>query len=336
MPFADPLTPPFSAPPPSPGAAGRWPALLATLAAAALAWPAPAPACSVCGCGDPVLSFSDPAAVSGTLRLQLDTEVLRIDAGTEGVPGSTDELTQWSTRLNVAWRPIEDLTLSATLPWVSKTIKTVDAASSTTASDLSGIGDVEVGARWALWRSVQVGLRRVQELAVSAGTSVPTGKKDATEGGALIDPHGQVGTGGWGPYAGLHWRLEDGDWTAFAAASYRIRTEASYFDGTKYDFGDVLVWSLHGQYAASRRWVLDLGVDARHAAADRATDEAGVVEPRVENTGGTVVAAAPAVYFNPAGALWLIARAQVPVYKDLLGEQDVKPTFTIGVQIQAL
>lgn len=311
-------------------------ALALSIACGLAAWSPPARACSVCGCGDPVLSFSDPAALSGTLRLQLDAEVLRVDAGSEGVPGSTDRLTQWSTRLNVAWRPLEDLTLSATLPYVSKAIEVVDGASRATASDLSGIGDLELGARWALWRTVDVGARRVQELAVSAGSTIPTGKKDATERGALIDPHGQVGTGGWGPYAGLHWRLEAGDWTTSAAASFRIRTEASYFDGTRYEFGDVLAWSLHEQYQAGRRWVLDLGLDARHAAADRSTDEAGLVEPRVESTGGTVVAAAPAVYFNAAGPVWLMARAQLPVLKDLRGEQDVKPTFTFGLQVQAL
>lgn len=306
------------------------------LSGALLLGAAPAQACSVCACGDPVLSSSDPAALGGRLRLQLDVEYLRIDAGTDGVPGSTDELTQWSTRLNVAWRPVEALSLTLTAPWVQKTIRTVDAGASTTASDLSGLGDLELGARWTAWRSADVGTRRYHELALTAGSTLPTGKKDARdEAGALIDPHGQVGTGGWGPYAGATYRYEQGDWTGFLAASWRWRTEASYFDGTRYKFGDALLGSLHVQYQAGRRWVLDLGLDARHAAADRATDETGAVEPEVVNTGGTVVALAPGVYFNPGGGIWLFARAQLPVLKDLYGEQDVKPSATVGLQYLA-
>lgn len=308
--------------------------LLLIPAAALLAWAAPARACSVCGCGDPLLTVSDPAAMVGTLRLQVDTEYLRVDAGTDGVSGSIDQLTQWSTRLNLAWRPVDDLTLTATLPWVSKTIRTVDGAGSTTASDLSGLGDVEVGARYAVWRSVQVGARRAQELALSAGSSLPTGQKQAREAGALIDPHGQVGTGGWGPFAGLHYRYEEGDWLAFASAAWRVRTEARYFDGTRYKFGDALQWSVHGQYQASRRWALDLGLDGRTARPDRFTDDTGAVEPAVGNTGGTVLSLAPAVYFNATGGLWLFARGQVPVYKDLRGDQDVLPIVALGLQVQ--
>lgn len=310
------------------------PPLAAVLAVALLSWAAPARACSVCGCGDPLLTSSDPAAINGQLRLQLDTEYLRVDAGTDGVPGSTDQLRQWSTRLNVVWRPIDDLSLSATLPWVTKTIRTVGGGTTTPASDLSGLGDLELAARWAPWRSTQVGARRVQELALSAGSSLPTGERQAREGGALVDPHGQVGSGAWGPFAGVHYRYEQGDWSAFASLSYRVRTEARYFDATRYKFGDALLWSLHGQWLATRRLALDLGLDGRRAAADRATDEAGVVDGHVVNTGGTVLSASPAVYFNAGGALWLFARGQFPVVKRLDGEQDVKPSVTAGLQVQ--
>ena len=63
-------------------------ALVGTALAAALALAAApaARACSVCACGDPLRTSSDPAAISGRLRLQLDTEYLRIDAGNEETP----------------------------------------------------------------------------------------------------------------------------------------------------------------------------------------------------------------------------------------------------------
>jgi len=54
---------------------------LAVLNAALLLGCVPAHACSICGCGDPLLASNDPAAMNGRLRLQVDTEYLRMDAG---------------------------------------------------------------------------------------------------------------------------------------------------------------------------------------------------------------------------------------------------------------
>jgi hypothetical protein len=295
----------------------------------------PARACSVCGCGDPLLTANDPAAITGGFRLQMDTEYLRIDAGTDGRPGYTDQLTQWSYRFNAVYRPLNALSLTATLPLVSKTIHTVGFGTNVVGSDLTGLGDVELGARYAVWTSVNIGARRVQEFAVSAGTAIPTGDHNArATDGSLVDPHGQLGTGGWGPFAGVHYRLEQGDWLAYASLSYRLRTEASYFDTSKYKFGDAFLWSVHGQYLPSRRIALDLGVDGRYAKADRATAPDGTVTDPVDSTGGTVLSAAPGVYFNALGGLWLFVRGQVPFYKDLFGEQDVKPSVVTGLQFQ--
>ena len=295
----------------------------------------PAHACSVCGCGDPLLMASDPAAITGQFRLQLDTEYLRIDAGTDGQPGYTDELTQWSYRLNAVYRPLDVLAVTLTLPLVSKTIHTVGGGTDVVGSDLTGLGDVELAARYAAWRSVELGVGRVNEVAFTAGSSLPTGNHDAkASDGALIDPHGQLGTGGWGPFVGVNYHFEQGSWLAFANVSYRWRTEASYFDGSKYKFGNALLWSAHGQYRPISRLALDLGIDGRYAVADKATDPSGEVDSAVVNTGGTVLSVSPGVYFNAAGSLWLFVRGQIPFYKDLFGEQDVLPSFTTGVQYQ--
>ena len=308
-----------------------------SIALAALLGATPARACSVCGCGDPLLTSTDPAAITGQLRLQLDTEYLRVDAGTDGQPGYTDKLTQWSYRLNAVYRPLDALAFTVTLPLVSKTIHTVGGGTDVKNSDLTGLGDIDVAARYTAWRSVSLGAGRVHEVAFTVGSSLPTGNHDAKAAdGSLIDPHGQLGTGAWGPFVGLHYRFEQGSWLAFAAASYRWRTEASYFDGSKYKFGNSFLWSVHGPYEPTRRVALDLGVDGRYAVADRATDPSGVVDGAVVNTGGTVLSLAPGVYFNASGPLWLFVRGQVPVYKNLFGEQNVLPSFTTGIQYQVL
>jgi hypothetical protein len=302
--------------------------------AAALASASPARACSVCGCGDPLLAASDPAAITGKLRLQLDTDYVRMDAGTDGDAGSTDQLTQWSYRFNAAYRPIEDLSFLVTVPLVSKTINTV-GANPAIGSDLTGLGDIELAARYAFWRSVDMGKQRAIELAVTGGSMMPTGEHNAKDGETLIDPHGQLGTGGWGPFLGLAFLFEQKDWLAFANVSYRVRTEASYFDGTKYKFGNAALWSVHGQYRPTRRLALDLGIDGRYAARDKQTNELGEVNPAVYSTGGTLLSAAPGVYFEAGAGIWLFARGQIPFATKLYDQQKVYPGFTTGLQFQA-
>jgi hypothetical protein len=293
---------------------------LGALAVALLAAP-PARACSVCGCGDPLLVASDPAAIAGQLRLQLDGEYLRVDAGNEADPHLTDQLTQWTYRLNAVVRPLDRLALSATVPVVDKTIRVT--GDSSPASSATALGDVELGGRVTLWRSVSLGLGRVQEVAVAAGSSLPTGPNGLRRGGERIDEHGQPGTGAWSPFAGLHYRHELGRWTAFASLAGRVHGE----NGHRYTYGAAALWSVHGQALIARRVALDLGLDGRHAAADRGAGEA------VVNTGGTVIAAAPGVYVDVAGGAWLFVRAQVPVVKNLRGVQDQLPSVTTGLQL---
>ncbi|HEY6002772.1 MAG TPA: hypothetical protein VIV57_07840 [Anaeromyxobacter sp.] len=300
--------------------------VLACVAVAALAVSHPARACSVCACGDPLLLSSDPAAISGSLRLQLDTEYLRIDAGNEEDPTVTDQLTQWSYRLNAVYRPIESLSLAATLPIVNKSMRMVGGGMSMPMSDATGVGDAEVSARYTLWRGADLGVGRGQELAVSAGTSMPTGPNDLRSEGVRIDEHGQLGTGSWGPFAGVHYRLDQRSWMAFASLSGRVRTE----NGHGYRYGPALLWSVHGQYLPTKRIALDLGVDGRYAAAD---EDAGAT---VVNTGGTVLSAAPGLYFNALGGAWLFVRGQIPFYRSFRGDQDQLPSVVTGIQYQVL
>src|SRR5512146_1936128 len=91
---------------------------------AALLMPPRALACSVCGCGDPLLTSSDPAAIAGALRLQLDAEYLGMRAGNEDDPAAQDHLAQWTERLNAVYRPLDRLALSGTVPLVTKDLRT--------------------------------------------------------------------------------------------------------------------------------------------------------------------------------------------------------------------
>jgi hypothetical protein len=300
--------------------------VLAAAAGAALAGARPARACSVCGAGDPLLGSSDPAAVGGRLRLQLDAEVLRASAGAATDPGATERLTQWSFRLNVAGRATEDLALSATLPLVNKTVDRLGAGVTTRVSSATGLGDAEAAARYVLWRGRNLGAGRTVEAAVSAGASVPTGANDLRANGERIDEHGQPGSGTWGPFAGLHARIEQGSWSSFASLSGRLRTTNAH----GYRYGPAVLWSVHGQLRPLRRLAVDLGLDGRYAAPDR---DGGAP---VAETGGTVLSAAPGLFLDAGGGVWLFVRGQIPVFQRLRGVQDVSPSAVAGIQHELL
>lgn len=282
----------------------------------------PARACSVCGCGDPLLSAGDPAALSGILRLGLETEYLHVTAANEEAPALTDALDQYTLRLSGVYSPTPELSLILLLPLMRKDLRTAGV----TASDLTGLGDVELGARYTLLDLPDFARARRQSLAVSLGTSIPTGLRAAEVNGIPVDEHGQLGTGAWGPYAGVHYRWEERAWTLFASLSGRLRTT----NAEGYQYGDALLWSAHAQLWADTRLALDAGVDGRWAAAD-ARDGAAVVA-----TGGLLLAAAPGVYWNVSGPFWLSARAQIPFFTHLYGIQTVGPTVVAGLQVQIL
>ena len=289
--------------------------LLCAAAVAALVSSAPASACSVCGCGDPLLAASDPGALSGRMRLGLETEYLNVKSGSPA-----DKLDQYTLRLNAVYSPLARLSVIAQLPFTRKDLNNADGSG----SNLSGLGDVEVGARYTVVDLPDFAKQGRQTFAVSAGTSLPTGARSATFPGHEVDEHGQLGTGSWGPYAGLHYRFERKQWTGFASVTGRLRSTNS----DQYHYGNALLWSVHGEYWLHPKLALDLGVDARHAAADT---QAAVA---MEDTGGTVLATSPAIYWNAAGPVWFTVRAQLPFYSHLFGVQSVGPTVVAGFQYQ--
>jgi hypothetical protein len=79
-----------------------------------------------------------------------------------------------------------------------------------------------------------------------------------------------------------------------------------------------------------------LKVDGWFARIDKITDAGEASSNTQGNTGGLLLSAAPGVYFNAVGTFWVFARAQIPFYKNLFGEQGVKPSVVLGLQYQVL
>jgi hypothetical protein len=285
----------------------------------------PAAACSVCNCGDPLVGVGQEAAPAGRLGLELDGQWLYQKAGGEE-PGTLDILNQWSLLLTIAYTPVERLNLFVTLPWVWKDMQMqMEDGSKMPSSNLNGFGDMQFGLRWFFWEHLDLGNQVRHSLSLSASTFAPTGNDSAVDAaGVRVDQHGQIGTGGWGPTAGLFYRMQGDVWSAYAGVWGLYRTENSY----GYRFGAAALWTVAGQYQPLDWLAVGLSVDGRAAGSD---EDGGAP---VENTGGFVLAAVPAVYVNVFPGAWLLARAQLPFATSLNGTQTVGPVVTAGLRYE--
>ena len=111
----------------------------------------PALACSVCGCGDPLVGVGQVAGPAGQLGLELDGQWLSQKAGGD-VPDTTDVLNQYSVLLTASYTPVANLNLVVTLPWVWKDMQMeMPDGTRMTSSNLNGFGDMQFGLRWFFW-----------------------------------------------------------------------------------------------------------------------------------------------------------------------------------------
>jgi hypothetical protein len=299
--------------------------VLAACSLLGAAWPAAeALACSICASGDPLVAAGDAAPLQRELRTSVEAEWLTSSAAMESMPGMTETVDQSTLRALAVFSPIARLNAVLTVPFVRKSVTDEGGGMERTNQVVTGLGDVELGARWFLADRSDFSSMRHHSVALSAGTSFPTGSDDASEGGVRLDQHSQVGAGAWGPYAGVLYRIEQSSWHAFASVSARWRGENSY----GYRYGASLHWSLVAQRDLGSRVAVGLGIDGRDAASD---EEDGVA---VANTGGLVFAVAPEVHVSVHGPVWLAVRAQIPFATSLHGEQDVGPTVLGGLQLK--
>lgn len=289
---------------------------LALLGFSRAAW-----ACSVCGCGDPLVDVGSATPTSGLLRFSLDFQYLTADAQSDEDASLTEGLTQLTLRPEVVFSPTQKLSLVLQVPLVRKDWA-LRGRALVESQRTQGLGDVDLGARWFLFQKSDFVHQRRQEFALSAGTSFPTGSDNAMVDGERLDDHAQLGTGGFGPYLGVLYAVHQDPWNVSASLTGRARTTNSY----GYHYGTSLLWSVVGTYRPWDRAGFELGFEGRYAWQDT---EDGEVQT---NTGGFLLALSPGVKVNLAGRLWLHVKAQVPIATSLYGVQHVGPVFLAGVQ----
>ena len=315
------------------GARGRvsgWTGPLAAVVAAALLLAASAARASCCIFEDPLLAIGDVAARSGHLRLALEAETLSSTAAMDGHAGMemSESIRQSALRAIAVYSPRERLNLVAAVPLERREWRIDGRGTPADPARLTGLGDIDVGARIAVWRRVafvpdrkRIAVTRVQAVALSAGTSLPTGESGARADGVRLEEHAQLGTGAWGPYAGLVYQRQREPWALAVSASGRLRTRNAH----GHRFGTAALANVQLEHDLLARVTGGVGADVRWGAPDVQSGH------RVANTGGLLVSAAPSLSIGLADRVRVRVRAQLPVVQRLRGEQRADVSLVAGV-----
>ena len=135
-------------------------------------------------------------------------------------------------------------TLTALMPRVVKS-----SCSSGTRTTSEGLGDLVLLGKWLL--AHEYWQRSGWHVAMAAGTELPTGEVGVRDGGSLLSPGMQPGSGSWDPFVSLSANLELDRWRFDATALYKDNRSGhqAYRAGDQFTFDLVGAYRfLHAQY----------------------------------------------------------------------------------------
>lgn len=292
--------------------------LVLTALASALA-PRAAQPCSLCHCGDPAFAFmGSQLFVPRTWHLGLSADRYEKDQVAEDDPLTREEEVENRVTLSASRTLGSRLTLVGRLPFARRTITT-----STGEESVSGLADPELAAHYRLsapspgnWLSVSLALRP------------GWGLHDAQIDGERAEQHLQPGSGALGVEPGLSFSRLVGDThpgTVFGSAFGRFNGR----NDVGYHYGNAALANLGYERRFGSRLDAVLEANFRHAAKDEVVP--GEDDP---NTGGTMLYLAPRIAVKLDRALFLRLGVQLPIVKDLYGDQDEKVNFFTGLTVR--
>jgi hypothetical protein len=288
-------------------------------------WAARLEACSLCQGGDPTYSLVGARVFeAGAVRLSLDGDryskeqvaITHHEEETEAHAGEREEEVENRVTLSASHSFGDRVSLLARLPFSHRTITTGDVSESR-----SGISDPELLGHVRLLSS-----GAGDWVSATAGVKTPWGQNELTLDGERAEEHLQPGTGAWGGSAGLAFGR------GFQGRSSLYGSVFGRFNGRNdfgYKYGDVLLANLAYERRLASR--LNGVVEMNFRSAQRDEEVQGEPDP---NTGGNVLYVSPRLLLRVTGDLWLRAGVQIPVWKDLYGDQDEHVNVLVGLTVK--
>jgi hypothetical protein len=270
-------------------------------------------ACATCQCGDYTLTLMGfEKAFSGRTRVAFDWMDREEEQGS-GAGRRTLRDDSWFASASYAFTP--DLSVGLRVPFTRKT-----ADDATLARDeATGLGDADLVVKYALGQVGEATARHIW--GVQGALRTPTSSERKDDAGTPVDIDAQPGTGAWAPGLGAWYGYFR--YPAMVYASVLASNPGPGYQGL--NGGAALVATLTTQRALTQDFSLQLGLEARYARRNRFF---GVDDP---DSGGTAGFLAPGVVWSPAMDWILHLSAQIPVWRNLNGEQHERGDIRLGV-----
>jgi len=297
----------------------------------------PARACSMCRCGDATFNaLGTDVYVEGKVRVAFDWERFDKDQGAADAQESMLE-NRFTTAVSYTFG--DRLTAVARVPYSSRVQRSpageeaaaaadaplLRAASAgsvrTTTADLS---DPELYALFRLWSSSFAGgLGRRAWISAIGGVKTDWGRNDLRQGGVRLDEHLQAGTGSRDFFGGLSSvYLLTHTSSLFGSAQYR-RTGTNDFG---YRYGNIKMASFGYERKVTEALDGVVTLDYRDSGRDLAGEDG--LDP---DTGGRILYVSPRLSMDFQRGLVGRLSFQLPVFKDLNGNQKEKAVVNVGL-----
>lgn len=178
----------------------------------------------------------------------------------------------------------------------------LDTAEFTKVDGTTGMGDVILRAKYALYRSTR------NLVVAGVGFKLPSGEYRLRDSDNVInEPTIQPGTGSYdylfSVFHSHQWQLHSLD--TFASLQYRLNTK----NDLEYEFGDALTANAGVKYRVTSKLIVSGQLNARYAKQDRFLGQ------DVPSTGSTMVYATPGVKLEASEQLSLYTHLQLPVHQ---------------------
>jgi hypothetical protein len=215
-------------------------------------------------------------------------------------------------------------TLTALLPFVQKS-----SESGGVATDSSGVGDVALLAKMLLAHDYWE--RSGWHVAMAAGVELPTGETGIRDGGALLSPGMQPGSGSWDPFVSLSANLELNRWRFDTIALFKNNTSGAQ----EYEAGNNLAFDLVGAYRFLHAQYPGPSANVKLGLLYRDQGEAQLDGVTVANSGSEIWFGRFGLAWHPQPQWDLGLSVDLPISESYGGTQlafDYQVSLTVGIR----
>lgn len=216
------------------------------------------------------------------------------------------------------------LTLTALMPYVQK-----QSESSGIKISSDGIGDLAILAKFLIAHDYWS--RSGWHLAMAAGVEAPTGETDARDGGGLLSPGMQPGSGSWDPFLSFSANLELDRWRFDLISLYKDNREGDQ----QFEAGDQFAVDLVGAYRFQHEQYPGPSANVKLGLLYRDQGQATQFDAPVASSGYDRLLGRVALAWHPQPQWDLSLSVDVPLSEFYEGTQlayDYSVSLTVGMR----